>query len=307
MVEVLSIYVAEGVVTSFLILLATGLIVVTVGVGYFWPKRTLIERLLPDQPKMVDIEQPVATLIPAPANQFKVFKEYWSVKQSCYLSMAVGGIGLFVTDAGSLVFIVFALLFVAATSSLFILFSLNNARNRKLSAQFPEALDLLVRGARVGVAAEENIGLIAQELPMPLSRHFNEISEKLGIGLSFEQTLIEVSQSVGNREFRYLAATLAIQRKSGGKYADILDNLSKVLRERLEQEEKIQAATSEARLSAKIVGALVLAVCALLFILNRAQFNFLINDETGFNILLYCISSLVIGFLMMRWQIGLVK
>ncbi|MEP3246596.1 MAG: type II secretion system F family protein [Sneathiella sp.] len=307
MVEALSVYGAEGVITSLLIAFVTGVILVSAGVGYFWPRRTLIERLAPDQPEMAEVEKPVAALIPAETNQFKIFKRYWSVGQSCYLSIAVGGSGLLLTDVGRPVFIISAMLTTAAASLLFLLSSLQNARKRKLSAQFPEALDLLVRGARVGVAPEENIGLIAEELPMPLSRHFSEISEKIGIGLSFEQTLIEASQSVGNREFRYLAATLAIQRKSGGKYADILDNLSKVLRERLEQEEKIQAATSEARLSAKIVGALVLAVCVLLFILNRAQFNFLINDETGFDILLYCVSSLVIGFLMMRWQIGLVK
>ncbi len=181
------------------------------------------------------------------------------------------------------------------------------AFSRRVSGQFPEALDLFVRGARVGVSVEENMKVVASEMSEPLSVIFALMSEQMAIGQSFEQVLIGAAEKYPLREFRYLAATLTMQRKTGGQYADILETLSKLLREQQEQRARTHAMTSESRLAAKIIAGLVVSSCVSLFFLNREQFDFLLEDNTGTSILLYCLTSLAVGFLVMHWQISRVR
>lgn len=178
---------------------------------------------------------------------------------------------------------------------------------KTLSVQFPEAIDLMVRGARVGVTPEENIRQASRELPPPLSTSFKAISHQLDIGLPFDQVLQEAADKLDLREFRYLAATLAIQRKTGARYVEVLENLSQLVRAHHEQAERRDAATAEARLASKIVGGLVVVSCGLLFLFNREQFDFLIKDHTGQNLAIYCVFSLSIGFLVMHQMLGRFK
>gem|GEM_PF-3244879 len=173
-------------------------------------------------------------------------------------------------------------------------------RQKLLSIQFPEALDLMVRGARVGVSAEDNIREAAAELPSPIAGVFKEMREQLDIGLSFDNVLAGAAFKNEIREFRYLAATLSVQRRTGGAYADVLENLSAVLREHQEQSERVDAATTEAKVSAKVVAGVGVCSCTLLFFQNRAQFDFLLNDPTGQYMALYCLLSVGFGLVLIR-------
>lgn len=182
--------------------------------------------------------------------------------------------------------------------------TISNKKRKALSVQFPEAIDLLVRGARVGVTPEENIRQVSLELPSPLSTSFKEISHQLDIGLPFEQVLQDTANKMDLREFRFLAATLTIQRKTGARYVEVLENLSQLIRSHHEQAQRRDAATSEARLASKVVAGLVGVSCGLLFLFNRDQFDFLITDPTGQNLAIYCVLSLAVGFLIMYQMLG---
>ncbi|MEH6402684.1 MAG: type II secretion system F family protein [Sneathiella sp.] len=173
-------------------------------------------------------------------------------------------------------------------------------RKEMLSKQFPEALDLMVRGARVGVSAENNIREAATDLPSPIASVFMEMREQLDIGLSFDSVLSDAALKNEIREFRYLAATLSVQRRTGGAYANVLENLSAVLREHQEQNERVDAVTTEAKVSAKVVAGVGVCSCILLFFQNRAQFDFLLNDPTGQYMALYCVFSIGFGLLLIR-------
>lgn len=177
-------------------------------------------------------------------------------------------------------------------------------KQEALTLQFPEAIDLMVRGARVGVSPEGNIKVISREISAPLGPVFAQISEQLEIGLPFEAVLVEMAHETKRPEFQYLAATLSVQRKTGAQYADVLENLGVVLRQHIEIVDKTKAATSESRLAAKVIAFLVLGAVALQFFINHDQFLFLFEDPSGHSLLIYSFSSLFAGFLTINWLLG---
>ncbi|GLQ06668.1 hypothetical protein GCM10007924_18890 [Sneathiella chinensis] len=180
-------------------------------------------------------------------------------------------------------------------------------RDRYLREQFPEALDLLVRGARVGVSLEENLRTVAREMPAPTGPFFAGMVGQLDMGVPFETVLKKVAGQTGLREYRYFVATLSIQRLTGGAYADVLHRLSRMLRDYEEQAKRADVATSEARLSARIVAGLGIVSTISLFFLNRQQFEFLATDPEGQQILLYCLGSVLTGFAVISHLVGRIR
>jgi len=178
---------------------------------------------------------------------------------------------------------------------------------RLISSQFPEALDLMVRGAKVGLSIEETIHHIQTDLQAPLSGIFKEISDNLGIGISLEESLERIAGKMPLREFRYMAAILTIQRKTGGQYAAILEKLSQNIRDHHEQSKRLKSLTAEGRMAANVVAVLTIGSALAMFFLNPDQFNFLINDPSGQDILLYSALSVGTGLLFIYRLLGMLN
>jgi tight adherence protein B len=167
---------------------------------------------------------------------------------------------------------------------------------QRFTAQLIEAIDILIRGARVGISMQESFQIIAREMPSPIGVEFKTLAEKMSIGIDLETALKEASLHRGIKEFQFLATTLILQRQSGGQYAEVLENLNRVLRDRQAQLMKARAVTSEARLSAKIIAGVTVIILCILALTNRQQFYFLLNDPSGHSILGYGFVSTLFGF-----------
>jgi len=169
-------------------------------------------------------------------------------------------------------------------------------RNRRLFArQFPQALEMLVRGAKVGQSMDVTFLHMARELEAPLSRLFSSLSAKLAIGQPLDQSLAEIATNQDMPEFQFMANALIIQRKSGGQYSEILENLQLNIRERFNQQEEVRALTAEGRTAAFVVIVLTIVVIAFLGVINPDHFRFLIDDPAGQDLLLYSALSIGLG------------
>jgi Flp pilus assembly protein TadB len=167
---------------------------------------------------------------------------------------------------------------------------------KKFIEQLPEAIDIIIRGARVGMSLQENFQVIATEMPDPVGRQFRTLAEKLGIGIDLETALASAVEEVGVKELQFMATTLILQRRTGGQYAEVLENLARVLRDRRAQFLKAKALTSESRVSARIVAIVTAVILIILALTNRAQFDFLFDDPLGHDLLIYSGISIGIGF-----------
>jgi tight adherence protein B len=162
----------------------------------------------------------------------------------------------------------FAGLFIGIGGPHFIVGKMITRRINKFNANFPDAIELMVRGLRSGLPISETMGVVASEIPDPVGIEFRMVVDKMKIGRTMEAALQDTADRLGTPEFQFFVITLAIQRETGGNLAETLSNLADVLRKRAQMKLKIRAMSSESKASAYIVGALPFVVFALVWMVN---------------------------------------
>ncbi|MEA1071487.1 type II secretion system F family protein [Sphingomonas sp. LY29] len=152
-------------------------------------------------------------------------------------------------------------------------------RLQKFNTNFPDAIELMVRGLRSGLPVTETLGIVASEIGGPVGVEFRAVSDKMKIGRTMEAALQETSDRLGTAEFQFFVITLAIQRETGGNLAETLSNLADVLRKRGQMLLKIRAMSSESKASAYIVGSLPFVVFTMVWMINPGYMAGFFSDE----------------------------
>ena len=152
-------------------------------------------------------------------------------------------------------------------------------RINTFNANFPDAIELMVRGLRSGLPITETLGIVANEIPGPVGIEFRNVSDKMKIGRTMEAALQETADRLGTAEIQFFVITLAIQRETGGNLAETLSNLADVLRKRAQMKLKIRAMSSESKASAYIVGALPFVVFCLVWMMNPEYMGNFFTDQ----------------------------
>jgi tight adherence protein B len=150
----------------------------------------------------------------------------------------------------------------------FVIGMLIKRRVTKFNTNFPDAIELIVRGLRSGLPITETLGIVANEISGPVGSEFRTVSDKMKIGRTMEAALQDTADRLGTAEFQFFVITLAIQRETGGNLAETLSNLADVLRKRAQMKLKIRAMSSESKASAYIVGSLPFIVFILVYMMN---------------------------------------
>jgi tight adherence protein B len=161
----------------------------------------------------------------------------------------------------------------------FVVGKLIKRRVNKFTSNFPDAIELMVRGLRSGLPITETLGIVAGEIPGPVGVEFRMVADKMKIGRTMEVALQETADRLGTAEFQFFVITLAIQRETGGNLAETLSNLADVLRKRAQMKLKIRAMSSESKASAYIVGALPFIVFGLVYMINPHYMGGFFTDQ----------------------------
>jgi tight adherence protein B len=161
----------------------------------------------------------------------------------------------------------------------FVIGKMIKRRVNKFTSNFPDAIELMVRGLRSGLPITETLGIVASEVPGPVGIEFRIVADKMKIGRTMEAALQETADRLGTPEFQFFVITLAIQRETGGNLAETLSNLADVLRKRAQMKLKIRAMSSESKASAYIVGSLPFVVFGLVYMINPAYMGKFFTDE----------------------------
>ena len=152
-------------------------------------------------------------------------------------------------------------------------------RIAKFNSNFPDAIELMVRGLRSGLPITETLGIVAQEIGGPVGLEFRGVADKMKIGRTMEAALQDTADRLGTAEFQFFVITLAIQRETGGNLAETLSNLADVLRKRAQMKLKIRAMSSESKASAMIVGSLPYIVFTLVWMINPGYMADFFTDQ----------------------------
>ena len=170
-------------------------------------------------------------------------------------------------------------IFVGVGIPHFVIGKMIRRRVAKFTANFPDAIELMVRGLRSGLPITETLGIVAGEIPGPVGVEFRMVADKMKIGRTMEAALQDTADRLGTPEFQFFVITLAIQRETGGNLAETLSNLADVLRKRAQMKLKIRAMSSESKASAYIVGSLPFVVFGLVWMINPHYMAPFFSDE----------------------------
>jgi len=122
-------------------------------------------------------------------------------------------------------------------------------RIRRFSEQLPEALDIIVRGLRAGHPFRVALGLVARELSDPIGTEFGILADEISLGADQQAAVDHLASRVGQEDLAFVSIAINIQSQTGGNLGEVLQGLSRVLRNRAKLRLKVRALTSEGRLS----------------------------------------------------------
>jgi tight adherence protein B len=154
-------------------------------------------------------------------------------------------------------------------------------RLRKFEEHFPEALDLLGRAVRAGHAFTTGLEMISSECAEPLAGEFRTTFEEQNFGLPMRDALMNLAERIPLIDVRFFVTALLIQKETGGNLAEILDGLSRVIRDRFRLYREVQVRTAQGRLTAAILIALPIIMVIGLSILNPTYMHALFDDPKG--------------------------
>jgi tight adherence protein B len=154
-------------------------------------------------------------------------------------------------------------------------------RTKKFIDQFPEAIDLIVRGLKSGLPVTESIRVVGEEFDGAVGEEFALVSDRIKLGQPMEDALNEVANRLEVADFRFFVIALSVQRETGGNLSEALENLSDILRRRRQMVLKVKALSSEAKASAIIIGSLPFIMFAILRMVSGNYVQTLFSDPRG--------------------------
>ncbi len=180
-------------------------------------------------------------------------------------------------------------------------------RKRRLGAfteEFPNAVDVIVRGVKAGLPLNDCMGIVAAEARDPVGFEFRKIMETQKMGVPMTEAIKKLYKNVPLQEANFFGIVIAIQQGAGGNLSEALANLSSVLRERKQMKLKIKAMAMEAKASAYIIGALPPIVAFLVYLSSPGYIMTLFTHPTGHMILGASAIWMTIGCFVMKQMIN---
>jgi tight adherence protein B len=199
-------------------------------------------------------------------------------------------------------FVALPIAIVAAAVPLVTVAIKRNRRLRQFEERFPDALDLLGRAVRAGHAFTTGLEMIAKECPEPLAGEFRTAFEEQNFGLPLRDALLNLSERVPSIDVRFFVTALLIQKETGGNLAEILDGLSRVIRDRFRIYREVRVKSAHGRLTAGILIALPICLAFALSALNPQYMAVLFEDPKGPYILCTAAGMQLVGS-MILWKI----
>jgi len=226
-----------------------------------------------------------------------------SVTEFLGISALLAG-GIFIGGLVLGLFWPIALLLAAAAAFLPLLY-VSNARTKRLEAveqQLPDALDLISRALRAGHSFPSAVEMVGTEAPMPIAMEFRIAFDEVNYGIPVQDALMNMATRVPSTDLRYFVIAVLIQRETGGNLAELLDNLSALMRARFKLLGQIRVLSAEGRLSAWILTLLPFALGLVIYVIHPKMMSTLWQDPFGLKMVFGALMLTVFGIFWM-WRI----
>jgi tight adherence protein B len=166
--------------------------------------------------------------------------------------------------------------------------------------KLPEALDYISRAMRAGHSLTSAIGMVGKEFPGPAGVEFKTVSDEIAFGIPFKDAISQLTERVQSSDLNFFVISLLIQHETGGNLTELLDGLTKTMRERVKLRGKIRTLSSEGRASAWILGSMPFVLTGILSLINPGYISQLWTTPQGQTLILIGIGLMSVGFFMLN-------
>jgi len=173
-------------------------------------------------------------------------------------------------------------------------------RFSKFEELFPEAIDTLARAVRAGHAFTTALELIANELAEPVASEFRKLFEEQKFGLPVRDALINLTERVPLVDVKFFVTAVMLQRETGGNLAEILDNLSYVIRERFKIMRQVRVHTAQGRMTMMLLMGLPPVIVVTMQAMNPSFIRPLFDDPIGHLLIVVGITLQTVGYFVIR-------
>ncbi|WP_404476299.1 type II secretion system F family protein [Novosphingobium sp. BL-52-GroH] len=178
------------------------------------------------------------------------------------------------------------------------------ARARKRVEALTDALPLYLDGVRqlqsIGNSLSQALERALADAPDSIKSYFGQTARKLAMGAPVAETMQQLADRLQIPEVSMLAAAIRTNLRYGGSISTVFGNLANILRERVRIRRELNAATSEAKVSSRVLIGMPLLCMVMLVAMNRAYIDFFISDPRGRTMSLVAVVLEVLGIVVIR-------
>ena len=192
------------------------------------------------------------------------------------------------------------LFFLTAGSAFFLINARKQKRFYKLNNQIGESLTVMTNALRAGYSFQQSMDLASKEMNGPLSVEYRRTVREINLGTTIEEALLNLNNRVNSDDLELVITAVLIQRQIGGNLAEIFDNISFTIRERIRIKGEIKTLTAQGRISGLIIGFLPVALFCILMLINPDYMSVLITNPIGRLIIAGGLFSEFIGLMFIK-------
>jgi tight adherence protein B len=229
-----------------------------------------------------------------------------SIRKFYILSAVSGVIGtlLYLLKGFPWYFAPFVLIVMGVGFPRYVLNYLANKRQKLFTHYFADAIDVIVRGIKSGLPVGECLNIIARESPDPVREEFKLLVESQKLGMTIKQALDRSCRRMPTADMKFFAIVINLQQQTGGNLAETLAGLSDVLRQRKKMADKVKAMSSEARMTAMIIGSMPFLISGMIYLINPDYISLLWTDPTGKKIFYGGLAWMSTGVFIMKQMVS---
>ncbi len=172
-----------------------------------------------------------------------------------------------------------------------------NKRLQCFEMQLADALVIMANALRAGFGFQQAMGTVVKEMPPPIATEFGWCLREMNLGFNQEEALMNMSARVNSEELDMVITGIIIQKQIGGNLAQILDNIGDTMRDRARIKKQVRTLTAQGKLSGIIVGALPIALMAVMLVISPEHVYFLFQDSRGIAMLGTAVLMEILGAL----------
>jgi tight adherence protein B len=183
---------------------------------------------------------------------------------------------------------------------IFYLMRRRKRRIRRIMDQLPDVFDLMGQALKAGHSLASAIQLVSEQLPDPIGKEFAQVFHEQNLGIKIEEALMNMANRIDQMDVRFFVTAVVIQRQTGGDLAEVLDKISKVIRDRIQLFGMVQALTAEGRLSGWVLLVLPVLVFLATLVVNPDYAHQLLDTDNGRIMLGIAIAMDLMGMAMIK-------